>query len=263
MNTDIERWIVSRLSGKNQDASDQSHDLDHFMRVNNIARKLLSLFEHDNPAIQLEYEDRIVLSSACLLHDIGDKKLCGGIDMRERNIRDFLGMGVAELTITPDVVSRTCMIVSKASFSDFVAERDKKNRRGLWSENDNLVCDILEDSDRIDAIGAVGIARCLAFKKNVGILKPNERPRTLSELGRAATCDVEYRSAITHFFEKLLHIHKNLNLDVSKRFAQDRHELTVNYLKAFLEEYKMTSEEYIPTIMELQEMCSNTNWYER
>jgi len=99
------------------------------------------------------------------------------------------------------LIDLRCEIINSVSFS--------KNR---GRKPDTLEGEIVQDADRIDAIGAIGIARTFAYGGKAG--------RTLED-------------SIKHFYDKLLLLKDEMNTDVAKRLAQKRHD----YMQDFLEEY--------------------------
>ena len=135
--------------------------------------------------------DRTLVALAALLHDADDYKLFKTED--NANARRFLSsQGVA-----PEYADRICKVINGVSFS--------KNR---GKKPDTLEGMIVQDADRLDAIGAVGIARTFAYG--------GEHGRSLVD-------------SIKHFYDKLLLLKGEMNTDTAKRVAEERH--------AFMEEF--------------------------
>lgn len=95
---------------------------------------------------------------------------------------------------------------------------------------------IVQDADRLDAIGAIGIARCMAYSGSKGRLihDPTKQPR------ERLTPD-EYRNgqdtAIMHFYEKLLKLKDLMNTDFGRKMAEQRHQYLENFLREFYAEW--------------------------
>ncbi len=170
------------------DGNADGHGLDHSIRVYRSAM-LIAETEPES--------DRFLVSMAALLHDADDHKLFQ--TEHNANARRFLsGHGV-----DPETADRICSAIESVSFSK---NRDKKP--------DTLEGRIVQDADRLDAIGAIGIARTFAFGGKHG--RPLE-------------------SSIAHFHEKLLLLKDLMNTDKAKEMAQTRHA----FIEAFLTEWAL------------------------
>ena len=158
------------------------HDANHSLRVYSLAMRIADT--------QPEC-DRTVVALAALLHDADDYKLFNTTD--NANARAFL----QENGIKTDTVELICEAINGVSFS--------KNRTKAPS---TIEGQIVQDADRLDALGAIGIARTFAFG---------------GEHGRSI------ESTIDHFHQKLLLLKDGMNTPAAKAIAQERH--------AFLEEF--------------------------
>lgn len=161
------------------------HDAEHTMRVYNNAL----LITEKEPGC-----DRLVVSLAALLHDVDDYKLFS--TENNENARTFL----KEQQMDPETIEQICEIINGVSFS--------KNR-GVSPRT--IEGKIVQDADRLDAIGAIGIARTFAYGGSHG--------RSI-------------RESLKHFDEKLLLLKNEMNTEEGKRIAQARHE----YMKVFVDE---------------------------
>ena len=162
------------------------HGADHTLRV---YRNAVRLMEEEQEC------DRQIVSLAALLHDADDPKLFQTED--NANARKFL----SQQGVSPDRIDRICEVINAVSFSK------NKGRRPETPEGR-----IVQDADRLDALGAVGIARTFAFGGAHG--------RNLDD-------------SLTHFHEKLLLLKDMMNTGAAKREAEKRHA----FLEAFLREY--------------------------
>lgn len=162
------------------------HGADHTMRVFRNAQQIMERYPE---------ADSYVISLAALLHDADDHKLFN--TENNANARAFLekeGMPAEKIDLI-------CNIINAVSFSQ---------NRGKTPKT--IEGKIVQDADRIDAIGAIGIARTFAYGGKVG------RP---------------LQDSIQHFYDKLLLLKEEMNTDAAKELAQKRHD----YMTGFLEEY--------------------------
>ncbi len=188
-----------------KDAS--GHDAFHTLRVLKLAERIAEREGADKETVQL----------AALLHDVDDRKLSPETHENQGNARAFLhsqGMDAAK-------INEICRIIAQISFkgSDTVAP-------------DTLEGKCVQDADRLDAIGAIGIARTFAFGGSRGrkMYDPAEPPVT--DMDAAAYAKNEGHT-INHFYEKLLLLKDMMNTETARAIAQKRHE----YMEEFLQEF--------------------------
>ena len=173
------------------------HDYYHIERVVINARKIL----------QTEHADSFLVELAAWLHDLGDHKLYDGVDKSEELIGTFL----KSLAVEQSIIDRIIEIVSQVSFS-------KGNR------SSSIEAEIVQDADRLDAIGAIGIARCFAYggSKNRILYSPDEK--------------VKENSSIQHFYDKLFKLKDLMNTESAKLIAAKRHSFMKEYIAEFYRE---------------------------
>jgi Predicted HD superfamily hydrolase len=186
---DLERTIreaeeyIRSLFESNSDG----HGFDHALRVYHLA---LVIAETEEGC------DRQVVSLAALLHDADDDKLFA--TENNANARRFLrGQGLAD-----EVTDRICETINMVSF-----RKNREKRPGTPEGR------IVQDADRLDALGAVGIARTFAYG---------------GAHGRAPECSID------HFHEKLLLLKDLMNTKKGKELAESRHA----FMEAFLREWE-------------------------
>ena len=167
------------------------HDAAHTLRVYQNAM----LIAEQEPDCDLE-----IMALSALLHDADDHKLFH--TENNANARSFL----KQHDVEPDKIERICKAVNTVSFSQNRGKRP-----------DSLEGMIVQDADRLDAIGAIGIARTFAFGGEHG--RPLE-------------------SSLQHFHDKLLLLKDEMNTEAAKKIAESRHLFMVNFLKEFDEETK-------------------------
>lgn len=166
--------------------------------------------------------DMFVVELAALLHDIADWKFYGGdLSIGPNKAKDWL----RSLGVEDDVVNKVSRIIEQTSFKGV----------GVKSFVDSLEGRIVQDADRLDAIGAIGIARAFAYggAKGREIYNPQIKP----EYHDSAESYAKNQSpTINHFYEKLLYLKDLMNTAVGKELAAKRHQFMVNFLDVFFNE---------------------------
>jgi uncharacterized protein len=188
------------------------HDWWHIQRVHFNAKRISSS----------EDVDTLVVELAALLHDISDSKFNGGNETLGAEIAaDFL----RSQGLTADRIEHVVQIINHISF------KGGKEQRQFYSKELGVV----QDADRLDAIGAIGIARCF----NYGGFKGNEiyNPSIPPNLNMSKE---EYKKdgqpSINHFYEKLLLLKYLMNTETGRALAEQRHAFMEQYLQQFFEE---------------------------
>ncbi len=185
------------------------HDIFHTLRVHDLARTICSQEGGDEHIVRL----------AALLHDVDDRKLFGNNDFL--NARTFMDSESVDL----DDQLLICDIIEQVSF------KGKDSVRPISLEGR-----IVQDADRMDAIGAIGIARAFAYGGSKG--------RAIHIPGNSPKLDMseeEYFSnegtSVNHFYEKLLLLKDMMNTETGRRMAQARHDFMLAYLEEFYAEW--------------------------
>lgn len=190
------------------------HDWFHIQRVFNNAL----LIAKDEKGI-----DPLVVGLGALLHDIADYKFHDGDEtIGPKKAREFL----ESIKVNGNIIKHIENIIKNVSF-----------KGGNFSQNFNSKeLEIIQDADRLDAIGAIGIARCFSyggFKK-----RPLYNPEIVPNLNMTKE---EYKNSntpsINHFYEKLLLLKDKMNTNSAKKIAAKRHEFMELYLKQFYAEW--------------------------
>ena len=202
------KFVENRLAG---DGS--GHDWWHIFRVWTLAKKIAV-----EEKAQLE-----TVELGALLHDIADWKFHGGDDsIGPAMAQEFLSNNDVDPQLTQSVVD----IVSTISYKGAGVATPMKTLEGK----------IVQDADRLDAIGALGIARTFAYGgyKNRLIYHPDEKP----VLHQSYT---DYKKneghTINHFYEKLLLLRERMNTKTGKQMADGRHQFMENFLEQFYKEW--------------------------
>lgn len=186
------------------------HDWFHTERV---FKNALLIAETENVSI-------LVVSLAALLHDIADSKFHDGDDtVGPRLAKKFLLQNDVEAEIIEHVVK----IIENMSFN-----KSLENKVLFTSEELKVV----QDADRLDAIGAIGIARCFNYGgfKNRKMYDPDIAPNLNMSKEEYKKSDAP---TINHFYEKLLLLKNKMHTETGKRIAEQRH----TYMEHFLEQF--------------------------
>jgi uncharacterized protein len=190
------------------------HDWWHAWRVWTIAKKIA----------KKEGGDLFILELAALLHDIEDWKFNG----RKNSGIDLAKKWLSELKVNKKNINHICHIIENISFKGAGVKNKIKTKEGK----------IVQDADRLDVLGAIGIARTFAYGGYAGreIHNPKIKPRlhrTFKEYREAKS------TSINHFYEKLLLIKDRLNTETAKKMATKRHQFLKEFLKEFLTEWEV------------------------
>ena len=183
---------------------DSGHDWWHIIRVRNLAKLI-----NENEKI----EEPFLVDLAALFHDFADSKFSDNAPGEAFEITaGFLAENGAE-----SYTSVIAMIMKNVSFSSRKSNENKDNR----------LLQLIQDADRLDAIGAIGIAR--AF--NYGGYRNNIIYSPFPEENSSST--------INHFYEKLLILKSMMNTETGKKLARERHEFLELYLRQFFREWNI------------------------
>lgn len=203
-----EAYARARLEGRSC-----GHDFFHADRVRRNALKLQAA----------EGGDARIVELAALLHDVADPKLVADAEAAEREVEGFL----RGLSLPGDAVDHVLRILAGLSFgkelSGTAADKSPEFR-------------VVQDADRLEALGAIGVARCFAY--GGGANQPLYDPEIPE---RESLTAQDYRSgkssSLNHFGEKLLKLKDRMNTATARRWAEDRHAFLVDFRARFLREW--------------------------
>ncbi|WP_185209165.1 HD domain-containing protein [Chryseobacterium sp. C3] len=203
-------FVKEKLEG-----AEAGHDWFHIERVWKLSRKIAETESCNQEVVEL----------AALLHDIADPKFHNGDETLALKVsRDFLESQNAE----EKLIEQVLFIIKNISFKN----------RGEVPKNLPVELKIVQDADRIDAIGAIGIGRTFNFGgfKNNPMYDPNVEPKlNMSK--------EEYKKSngttINHFYEKLLLLKDLMNTEKGKEIAGERHDFMLKFLDQFYKEWNV------------------------
>ncbi len=202
----LETWVQQKLS-----SVDAGHDWWHAVRVRNSALKIA----------EKEGGNRLIIETASLVHDLVDDKFFNP-DKAEKEIVEKLN----SLSFSKDDINHILQIITSMSFS--------KELDG--NSFDSLEFRIVQDADRLDAIGAIGIARTFSYGGHKGreFYNPEIPFKEVSS-------KQEYRAGATptinHFYEKLLKLKNMMKTSTGRKMAKNRHLFMERYLEQFFKEW--------------------------
>lgn len=191
-----EQVVRQRMAGQSA-----GHGLDHILRVLAMARSIQSQAGGDLGVVEL----------AALLHDIGDAKFHDGVERSGEFAREILG----QLGADGDVIEHIVRIVDNLSF-----------RKREEAEPLSLEGKIVQDADRLDALGAIGIVRTIEYGAAIG--QPFYLAADLID-GSGKS-----RTGIGHFHEKLFKLKDLMNTQAARLMAEQREAFMRQFLDQFL-----------------------------
>jgi uncharacterized protein len=173
---------------------------------------------------QEEGTDLFVVQLAALLHDIADWKFHSGDETAgPRAARVWL----EKLGVEEEIITHVCDIIARVSFKGAGVASAMHTKEGK----------VVQDADRLDALGAIGIARCFAYggSKQREIHNPNVKPtmhQTFDDYKKSQG------TSFNHFHEKLLLLKDRMNTTAGKKLAEERHKFMEKFLDRFSKEWE-------------------------
>jgi uncharacterized protein len=214
---DQEKIITNTISfvKKELKNAEGGHDWFHIERV----LKNTLLISKD------EKVDVFIVSLAALLHDIADPKFYNGDEtIGPKKANEFL----TNQNVNKEIIQHVVNIIQHISYKNSFDKASKKFT--------SIELKVVQDADRLDAIGAIGIARCFNYGgfKNRSLYDPEIIPNLnmTKEDYKKTTAPT-----INHFYEKLLLLKEKMNTKTGKKIATERHHYMEQFLKQFYNEW--------------------------
>jgi uncharacterized protein len=213
MNNTIEntiQFVKEKLEG-----AEAGHDWFHIERVWKLSQKIAEGENCNNEVVEL----------GALLHDIADPKFHNGDETIALKVsREFL----ENEDVSENTIEQVLFIIKNISFKN----------RGEAPKDLPFELKIVQDADRLDAIGARGIARTFNFGgfKNNLMYHPDIEPKLNMSKEEYKKSD---GTTINHFYEKLLLLKDLMNTDKGKELAQERHDVMLKFLGQFYKEWNV------------------------
>ena len=204
---EVATYVERKLSGEGS-----GHDWWHIVRVRKLAEKLALA----------EGGDSFICQLAALVHDLVDDKLVAGEGLALAEVRDLL----TRVGVAANQTDQVLTIIQSISYKG-----GNQNHLVLSLEGQ-----IVQDADRLDAMGAIGVARTMAYSGHHQRIIHDPEVAVRQNM----TLD-QYRShqgtAITHFYEKLLLLKDLMNTKTAQELAKGRHAFLEAYLEQFFAEW--------------------------
>jgi uncharacterized protein len=203
-------YFVKKLLSK----EGTGHDWWHIQRVRNNARQIN----------KFEKADSFIIELAILLHDVGDRKVINKEEDDYTIAENFL----KNQKISDELIDNIMFIIKNISFSKSL----NKKRNGASKE-----FYIVQDADRLDALGAIGIARAFAYggSKNRPIYDPTKKAQKISTTKNYRKTQ---SSSLHHFEEKLFLLKNLINTKTARKIAKERDVFMRKYVDQFLKEWR-------------------------
>lgn len=171
-----------------------------------------------------ETVDELAVALGALLHDIADSKFNNGDDTIGPKIA---GEFLMKQNVSTKVINHVIKIIENVSFSSNIDNASEFKSKEL---------EVIQDADRLDALGAIGIARTFNYGgfKNRALYNPDIKPNlnlTKDEYKKSTA------PTINHFYEKLLLLKDKMNTKTGRKIAEERHNYMVDFLKQFYAEW--------------------------
>lgn len=202
----IEEWVKAELLNEKS-----GHDWYHIERVKNIAGEIL----------KYEKADSFTVTAAALLHDIADDKVTSDVNEALERIRKLLQSN----EVAADTVETIIDIITTMSF-----------RGGTGKKLSYIEAQIVQDADRLDALGAIGIARTFQYGGSKGQAMYNPEIPVRDKMNFE-----EYRNgestSINHFYEKILRLKDKMNTPAAVKIAEEREVFVKYFLDRFFKEW--------------------------
>jgi uncharacterized protein len=204
---------VIKIVKKQFEDDSTGHDWYHIERVLNMASYIQ----------EKEGGNREIVQLAALLHDISDHKLNGGILNKGGEVAAEILKG---LSYPENKITLVSSIVDAVSFKGAKVPDAMNSIEGK----------IVQDADRLDAIGAIGIARAFAYggNKNRPIYKPEQDFKLHDSFEEYVNAEGH---TINHFYEKLLLLKDRLHTETARKIGQQRHDFMEGFLQQFYNEW--------------------------
>ena len=188
------------------------HDVSHTLRVYQTACRLA----------EAEHADLRIVQLAALLHDVDDRKLSPETHEHKNRAVSFM----KSQPLSDDVIQQVCQIISEVSY----AGKDSVIPSSIEGK-------CVQDADRLDALGAIGIARAFAYGGSRGrvMYDPEIKPN-LDMSGEAYHRHIS--TTVNHFYEKLFLLQDMMNTETARAIAEHRTQYMHSYLDEFLSEWE-------------------------
>lgn len=196
--------------------AESGHDWWHISRVLSNAEAILPTMPSANS---------LVVRMAALLHDVDDWKFK---ESDKKGLKTKTEVFLESLELEPEIMQKIISVIETVSYKG----------SGVSDETESLEGKIVQDADRLDALGAIGIARCFSYGgyRQREMYNPEKKP-TMHKSFEEYKGNTEGTS-LNHFYEKLLLLKDRMKTAKGKEMAEARHEYMLGFLERFLGEWE-------------------------
>lgn len=209
---DVENYVQNMLSHEKA-----AHDFYHINRVRTVALKIA----------KQEGADMFLVELMALLHEVSDYKIVGKGNEKKSLLK--LIRFLSSLNISDKTIEEIIYVINNQSYS----------KTGISGQKlDSLAGQCVQDADRLEAIGAIGIARVFAYNGKRD--NPIHDPAKTAAINPKTTKEYQEHTgstSINHFYEKLLKLKDLMNTKTGKKLAQHRHKFMEKFLEEFFLEW--------------------------
>jgi uncharacterized protein len=203
--------------------NDASHDWEHVNRVCRLARDI-AREETASGAGEIDAE---IVELAALLHDVDDWKYSGVGSVSDKTARFLMSQGYPA-----ERAARVLQVIREVGF---------KSELGSGAGSTSILSEarIVQDADRLDALGAIGIARAFVYggRKGTALYDPKIPPED-QLTGEKYADQTRATTIVNHFHEKLLKLRGLMKTDTGRRLAAQRHQYMEEFLAQFIGEWE-------------------------
>lgn len=206
---------IAAFAKKIHENNNDGHGFDHVSRVVKLAKQILATEPLADPSLVV---------AAAYLHDTYDEKICCDVTKQKQNVADFL----TSLDFSQEKQDKLFYIIDNMSYSANLLEKKELDINGQ----------IVQDADRIDAMGAWGIVRTLEYGWSKGrtFYDPQIFPEKFEN---KHTYHQNQGTTLNHFYEKLFLLKDLLNTAHAKKIAAKRDKIMHDFVTAIEEEYNI------------------------
>ncbi len=198
----IKEFVKEKLKGEAT-----GHDYWHALRVWKNTKQIGEGMDVDKEVVEI----------SALVHDLIDEKV------EQRMGKNELEKKLEEFGVDKEKIEKIIFVIDNISFS-----------KNVPKEKLSLEAKIVQDADKLDALGAIGIARVFAYSGKAG--RPIYDPEIKVEFNKERR--IRSKTAINHFYEKLFLLKEEMNTEKAKEIAEKREQFMVEFLRRFFEEWE-------------------------
>ncbi|ORX76690.1 glutamate decarboxylase [Anaeromyces robustus] len=220
---DIEEYVKQDIN-----KNDSSHDWHHILRVKNLSIAITKGELENGKKVNL-----FNVTAISLLHDSIDSKYCQNIEDKIKEIRKFL----ISKQIKEEDIDQILNGINNISYRKEIGRSPEERKVPLEIA-------IVQDADKLDAMGAIGISRCFAYSGAKGrpFYDPEIQPKiNMSQEEYVAQSNSNQGTAINHFYEKLFNLKYMMKTDYGKIMAIERDRYMREFVDRFIKEYNVNN----------------------